>query len=460
MSLRDELKTSREGGFFPATQFRVSKVKKARALLASKFTEAESLPPVVEIVEVAERLAVAAKDKSLQAVSRKDWKKAGWCLWIEEKGLARDDYFLNTYLDRLATEKRRSSFKRLISAYVREYGARKAGMKKVGEFIASGVHNWEWVWADRQRDLQFFEPSGPRVVAAAYLSSKQSADSFLDTVGLGGELGVCGYAYESFAQCLSLFGKLKVDRAEEMLPRVLEWAMDEDGIRYPGLEGRLADALLLRWANTNPSKRAQKTIEVFLLKHFGDPRVASVTGSKWHHVSEDAKSIMLRWLVGAALEQFLQVVDKVAMPSQWKYRRAFWTAYYKAGVIDEAWVAFAWQGQVQARKSFGSYKGFGKLEGSGVSNDHAVLLMKIGSITIADWSHNGKCHIWTQSMRKKPKLYRKEYGRPELVEGSSNKGVVHAGAPNGTWQAKIASYIARHTGIRLGMKDYMPKRRR
>jgi hypothetical protein len=457
MYLREELKISREGGFFPATQFRKPRVREARAFLASKFTEAESLPPVIEIVEVADRLAKAARAKSLQTISRKDWKKAGWCLWIDEKGLASDNFFLSAYLDRIATVGRRSLYKKLISAYVREYSPSKPGMKKVGGFLASGVREWEWIWAERHRDLQFFSPAGPRIVAAAYLSDSKSAESFLDKVGLGAELGVCGYAYEAFSQCLGLFGKLKSERAEELLSRVLDWATDEDGLRYPGLEKRLADTLLLRWANASPNKKVQKTTEVFLLKHFGDPRIASVAGSKWHHVSDDAKSVMLRWLVGAALEQFLQVVDKVAMPSQWKYRRAFWSAYYKAGVIDEAWVAFAWQGQVQARKSFGTHKGFGKLEGGGVSSDHAVLLMKIGTITIADWSHNGKCHIWTQSMKTKPELYKKLYNRWDLIEGSSNKGVVHSSAQSGNWQGKISSYIARHTGVRLGVREYMPK---
>lgn len=460
MSLRSELRESRESGFFPATSFRQPLVKKARVELAAKFTEADALPAVVELEDVAKRLGRAAETGSFEDVSRRDWSKAAWCLWFEGGGLADNSVFLKAYLNRLLKQNRRSFHKKLISAYVRDYATGKSNIKKVGSFLARSVSNWDWVWADRQENLQFFEPSGPRIVAAAYLSGGEAAESFLDEVGLGGDLGVSGFASEAFVQCLNLFGKLKLDRAVELLPKLLDWSVDADGLRYPGKERELADALLLRWTNSNPPKPTQKSIENFLLTHYGDPRVASVAGSKWHHVDEDAKSVILRWLVGAALEQFLQVVDKVAMPSQWKYRRAFWTAYYRAGVIDEAWVAFAWQGQVQARRSFGDKKGFGNLEGSGVSRDHAVLIMKIGGITVADWSHNGKCHIWTQSMKKTPKLYKQQYDRLDLVTGSSNGGVVHAGAPNGTWQATIAKYIDRHTGVRLARKDYMPKGRR
>ena len=42
-----------------------------------------------------------------------------------------------------------------------------------------------------------------------------------------------------------------------------------------------------------------------------------------------------RWLVKASLRQFLDVVDRVAPPQQWEYRRTFWTAVHEAGLIDD-----------------------------------------------------------------------------------------------------------------------------
>ncbi len=458
MQLKQILADSRGGSLTRVPKFRVSQVRKAGMELAIKFTEAETLPPIVEIEDVAKRLAHAANTGSLDQVSRKDWSKAGWCLWLNNHALATVPAFLDAYLERVYLANKRSQYKKLISAYIRGYHPERTNVEKVGAFLAQGVQKWDWVWADRQRDLLFFAAAGPGNVARACLTSNGPIEAFLGSVGLG-NTGESGFVAESYRKSLVELEGLSDEQFDHRLERVLEWSADSDGFRYPDFVSALANALLLRWQSKNPTDVTQQTIEDFLLTHFKDPRIPLTPGSKWSHASVEAKSVILRWLVGTALEQFLQVVDKIAMQSQWRYRRAFWTAYYKAGFIDEAWVAFAWQGQVASKQSFGEMKGFASLDGSGISPDHAVLIMKIAGLTIADWSHNGKCHIWTESNNNAPKLYRGVYSRNTLVNSSSNQGIVHASAPYGTWQATVASYIAKHTNIRMDRQDYMPKGR-
>ena len=128
-----------------------------------------------------------------------------------------------------------------------------------------------------------------------------------------------------------------------------------------------------------------------------------------------------------------------------------------AGFIDEAWVAFAADGVSKAKRSFNT-TGFGRLEGTGVSRDHAVLLLKMGGLTIADWSHNGKCHIWTANNSDAPKLYRSRYADAKwnLGKNSDNEGTVHSAPKHGTWQRKVAKYIRDETGISMSQSAYMP----
>src|SRR5690606_24264628 len=141
-----------------------------------------------------------------------------------------------------------------------------------------------------------------------------------------------------------------------------------------------ADACLLPWEEIDPNQQTRDFIEKFLLLHYGDPRIPGPR-NLWGAVSESTRSIFLRWLVSVALEQFLQVVDQIALQRQWKYRRAFWTAYFHKGVVEGAWVAFAPQGQSVARNLFGEERGFANLEqGYNVNAGHAVLLLRIGGL--------------------------------------------------------------------------------
>ena len=173
-------------------------------------------------------------------------------------------------------------------------------------------------------------------------------------------------------------------------------------------------------------------------------------------MNNDAKSVMRRWLTKASLEQFLDVVDRTAQSHMWAARRKFWFAYYENKFMVEAWVAFAADGARLARelakeRDNPAIKNFGTLNRSaGVVKEHAVLIMKIGDLVVADWSHNGKCHIWLPEDENAPKLYKRSYDRDELICGSS-WDKKHLGA----WQLEVHAYIQHNTGIRMMTMDYM-----
>ena len=168
---------------------------------------------------------------------------------------------------------------------------------------------------------------------------------------------------------------------------------------------------------------------------------------------------MIRWLAQATLEQFLKVVDRVAPNHQWDYRRAFWNAYIERRAVGNAWVAFGSSG-TQIAKRLADHSGdalmrrFATLMAA--SSDHAVLLLQIGDLVIADWSHNGRLRIWRRSNPNAPELNRSSYLAAEL-RGDADFETVHR-PPDG-WQSKAEAHIRKHTGIRLNEAEYMPRRR-
>jgi hypothetical protein len=130
--------------------------------------------------------------------------------------------------------------------------------------------------------------------------------------------------------------------------------------------------------------------------------------------------------------------------------------------VADAEVLFGPNALNYARTTFGTEQSFGMLDRRRIDTDHSVLLLRIDKLTIVDWSHDGKCYIWRDGNRRAPVLWpnppKQLYTRDELRMGSDNDGVSHMASQNGSWQARIAEYIRRHTGINASAREYMPSR--
>ena len=128
--------------------------------------------------------------------------------------------------------------------------------------------------------------------------------------------------------------------------------------------------------------------------------------------------------------------------------------------MTNAWVAFGVNGAQVARKIAEStadslMRRFGTLGGAGA--DQAVLLLSIGDLIIADWSHNGRLRIWRKGNPSAPEFNLGSYIASSL-RTDSEFDIVHY-PPDG-WQSKAEAYIRRHTGIKLLESEYFPRRGR
>jgi hypothetical protein len=218
--------------------------------------------------------------------------------------------------------------------------------------------------------------------------------------------------------------------------RAIAWVRKEDGGLYFSANRKdLVKALLWPWVDRDPPSDIRKRTQSFLLEVVSDPRIDRAS---WLGTDDTARSVMFRWLARATLEQFLKVVDRVAAAHQWEYRRAFWNAYIEKGWVSNAWVAFASNGAAVARQMAKEtddnlMRRFAIL--GGASPDQAVLLLQIGDLFIADWSHNGKLRIWRRGNSNSPKFDELSYIATELRSGS-DFDIAHL-PPDG-WQTRAA----------------------
>jgi EH_Signature domain len=291
--------------------------------------------------------------------------------------------------------------------------------------------------------------------------SVESTDprSDLARLGLSGQLWGAGLATYIFLSSLkTIQSRLERSPTIAEVERAIAWVRKEEGgIYFSANRKDLVKALLWPWVDRDPPSDIRRRTQAFLLDVVSDPRIDRAS---WLGTDDTARAVMVKWLAQATLEQFLKVVDRVAAAHQWEYRRAFWNAYIEKGWVSNAWVAFASAGAAVARQMAKEsddnlMRRFATL--GGASGDQAVLLLQIGDLFIADWSHNGKLRIWRRGNSDSPRFDEPSYISAELRSGS-DFDIAHL-PPDG-WQTRAESYIRRHTGLQLSSAEFMPPGRR
>lgn len=433
----------------------------AVARVVERLDSASAPPAPADLERLLAQFRQATADDTLRQFSMRQWKRVCWGIWQEPDPLAEKETFLDALLQRLWDGPSRSLCKTLIAVFLVNFNAAVASMRRVAEALAAVVTTWDWPWRERHERFFLFDPDrGPRAVGRACLEGDAPISATLEMAGIAGVRRFGGMERAAFRESLDLLSRRLTDEpagAVATLGRVLAWyddALREGGtLAFGVLRPHLATALLIPWQQTTPDDALRQRITDFLLRHLKDPRIHP---ENWTQVPEDATAVLRRWLTRLALEQFFEVVDQVAEPGHWMYRRPFWMSYDKLNVIDDAWVLFGPAAGRVALGVFDDAAGYGRIENPRLNN-HSIILMRIAGLTIAEVSHSGKCRIWTAGDPNAPVLYKKEYKLAEL-ERAPELEVTHMNSHGWNWQNRIADFIHHATGIRPSASDWRPAR--
>lgn len=311
---------------------------------------------------------------------------------------------------------------------------------------------------------------GPEFFSQNFIDGSESAFEIIQEAGLTGPLEYRGFIRHAYRELASKIQERLESRkmSSSELSRLLTLAEDSNAqkreLRFPlEVNHILVDSLLLPFESRDPEKKIQDLIKSFLMCHIGDPRLRR---ERWEGVDERALRVIRHWMVAVTLEDFFRILDEATKRDSdsdadrhWPYRRAFWTAYLNRDQISEAWVVLGWRVAEDTRHVLSELSSsYGELNrSSGARPSHAVLIMQIGSLIITEWSHSGKFRVWHTGNREAPQFYKRVYHRFELIRAADYEGS-HHGAVNGRWQEKLSDYIGSHTGIRVSLRELMPRR--
>ena len=228
---------------------------------------------------------------------------------------------------------------------------------------------------------------------------------------------------------------------ESGVRRMLSWLTSGREPKANGAKEAI-EALLRPWTSNEPGAAIKEMLTEELVASYGDPRVR--LGGVWRQVSSDCREVLLRWLTGANIEFFLDVVTAVETSHMWQPRREFWWDLYEQGEIDAAWVAFSPNAVETAERLRQDRAKTGKLEygrqtAGGSRRTTSLLILKIGRCIVVEGSHNYMVQIFKESSPHAPRLYKNDYDceRIRLAPGHH-----HQQAHHWNWQDRVLEHIA------------------
>lgn len=436
-------------------------VKSARRMDAH-FVSAELEPPANDDHDVI-ALRITAALASGASISRKDLRHAPWCIFTGRSAVGNDPIRLEQLLREFTHRGQARLLRTLAAAYFHFFDPGNAAIRTVAAFLAEHIDHLGAPWTLAHREAQVFEPAiVAETIAKSALAKGSTPDLVIQDLGFPNPDLFGGVRKQAHFSGLDLIAISTDFEALEHLRIVGDWSVADGRLRYDEGRARVANALMLPFGDSTPDELIRKKYLSYLLPLMGDPRTSR---GKWIGC-EKAERAVRRWLMEVTLRQFFDVVDKVAAPELWVYRRAFWNALHERKYISEAWVVFERHGAAEARRAFGSEISFAVFDGGGIQPGHSALLLRIGELVVAEWSHNGKCSIWDESAGERaPRLFERTYEaatlRKDVALGHSRRrnvpemGVfIHHGSQTYAWQGHIAQYLKRAKGIYLNPSDY------
>lgn len=416
----------------------------------------------LDVGDLQNRIASLASNGELGTLNRRELRLGCQAMLNPPNPPAANEEALNGILQLVDQKKRRAAFFAVIDAYLDGFNADDETVLSLAKKLTVIKARWPWRdtdhWAAKIEDYSLLDPKkAPQLLAKRILAGDMRPRAVFKAAGLdtpGRRFG--GLVEAAFRSACGIVRGLSGQKAVDGQRILIEWASDDAGkFGYQRSWPDFVEASLLPWEVTEPSE-AHKSALIDMLERFGegDPRTKP---ARWRTVMDRAPgayAILMRWLTRASVLQFLDIVDRL-MPDRgaklmWAYRRAFWMSYLlgdgSAPSIDAAWVAFGDEGARMALRAAResddrSFAAFGRQYDK--SGQHAALILKMGDLTIVDWSHNAKYQVWGRHDNNAPELFRPIYSSGSLYCAPIQE--THASPSSFYWQKRLAQIIEGRT---------------
>lgn len=356
-------------------------------------------------------------------------------------------------LDAAIAADAKSCDRAVITGYLAHFPTDHPSFERLRHASALVANRRDWPWRERGATWHLWErDTGPARVAAALLDSDDPA-ALLRDAGLDGDLAEGEFVAEAFDDACEQAARTKGDGAVATGERLIALF---GKLSARGADAGLVDGLLRPWVTRSPPDSHKRRLGSFLTSRFGDPRIDQ---TRWTALAREIAArgsgpdpealidTLRRWLTEAAVRAFFSIVGRtVTRKDQWSAREQFWLGYLDAGVVRDGWFAFGRKAeQLAGALAKDEALQYGRVNGGG-DPGHSSLILTIGDLRIAEWSHNGSCRFWPASQKRAPQPYRRDYDGLALRTTFGEPGFDYYSHVS-NWQAKFARKIYGATGV-------------
>ena len=427
--------------------------------LAEKYDTVPKKPHVLELGRFWASLQSDYNNDGPQCIRSLTAKSKKWLPWIMfyKKQYTGGSYpvewpgLLDEIIDDFKEAPKWSHLLPWIHVFFENYDPQQPYCQKLGKFIHDHLAMYSRArprlvkWKNQ---IVLFSKLGPQFLGKGLFKEAEAATQQLGACGFEGSLFFCSYlnyalqytlkeAHDSFPEKLDeTLGLLEVEGDNYKKPRSTELI-------------RVAADTLIEKAHVDGTKEIQEKLQVFFLRHLGDPRLAGGR-TKWQGVSQKAIQIFGQWISREHIQFFFNIVDRSALDRHWKYRSKFWLSYLDN--IQLTWIAFGSRARNIIRSSpelrrQREFRNYGELRGG--ESSQSVILIRIGGYDFLEWSNTGACRVW-KSDETPFDFGQREYQAMRLRNAGYTYRQTHNGSERYKWQHQLGSWIQRNTGINSG----------
>lgn len=245
---------------------------------------------------------------------------------------------------------------------------------------------------------------------------------------------------------------------EVPLKNFLDWIFD--GISGTPI-GDYYEAMLTPFQTEQPPPNVQRILMNCIVEKFKDPRIHiwPIPFGRNGEARRDAcVSTLRRWLSIEYLDLFIKVIESTAVDRQFKPRKNYWLNYFENDKISDVTLVLASDADKIVRKMRTQVENADFMQWAKLNQalgDQSVLLMRIGDLIIAEWSHNGAMRFWKATDKHAPQFHLREYLGSQLRNGSLKvkvgnvlrDSIIHH--ENGDWMRWATNTIKYYTNVTI-----------
>ena len=379
--------------------------------------------------------------------------------------LNENDKFFSDFLELVKASNSRRVLSALFASYIMYFDRENQNVIKTANLLKKNKKLLPKHWLRRLEYADLLSSKTIEKVLAKNIFNQYSDEFVFERAGLIGAFSGSRLVKNTLISLAELVEE-KINKGNSEVIYDFLKIICPDGTIKPQAGVAAMIASLRPFLENAPSPHLKGLLQDIFIKSFSDPRVST---SQWPEIPLNLGGnslrvacigVIKRWLNFEAIELFFKVIAEHAPNEQFEPRKNLWKSYFDQDFVGDAHIILGQNAERTAsrlKSTDEAAKGlfFGKL--SGANPDQSVLLMQIGKLTIAEWSHNGKFRAWSSDATRKPKFYKNFYSANELrigsnkiknVNGSYGDGIVHLG----NWVDRAKRYVNQETGIRIARR--------